>query len=251
MMTPARRKMNGTLAFALVLAIVPLQQAFAQAEQAGAPVTPPTMAQTVAGHFPAGSINNVDMADKALDEVTAARTDIDTRFKAEERACYARFFVNSCIDGAKERQRTASAQMHRVEIEANTFKRKTRVDERDRVLAEKNAQEAEQAPQREQQREEKEQTQTKKAAELAEKAKQAESAPRPAKAIDRNAAHEAKLKRLQATESADAKKRADNIAAYEKKVQQAHAHQHEVDAKKLEKTQKEKPETATRPASAP
>jgi colicin import membrane protein len=214
---------------------------------------------TLLSRFPAGSINSVETADSALEQAAKERSAIEAKFASEERECYQRFFMNNCIDAAKERQRQALKQVRPVEIEANAFKRQERVIERDQALAEKAAQEEREKPLRLQQQQENEAAAAQKAAKAAQeekekslklqqqqeneaaaaqkaaKANQPKSVERQSGSDQRSAQHEAKLKQLQAQEVANAQQRAANVAAYEKKVREAQEHQRQVEAKKQEK----------------
>lgn len=108
----------------------------------------PALAQgsgEVAARYPAGSISSVEAAERALAEASAARAKIEAEYAEEKRRCYPAFFMTSCLDHAAERRRQAVAQVRPVEIEAETFRRRARVEERDKELAERNARAAEDA----------------------------------------------------------------------------------------------------------
>ncbi len=78
---------------------------------------------------------SVAQADARLAEVAAARTAIEARFAEREAVCYDKFFVNHCLDEAKERRRVALVAQRNIEIEAERFKRRLKVEERDREIA--------------------------------------------------------------------------------------------------------------------
>lgn len=102
--------------------------------QTGTPYSTPesgTVAESIAARYHEGSIQSVEAADQALAEVRSAREKIAPQFAAEERACYDRFFVNLCLDDVEERKRSAVQQLRRVEVEANAFKRRDKVERRD------------------------------------------------------------------------------------------------------------------------
>jgi colicin import membrane protein len=194
-----------------------------------------TLAQTVeqaadtsvAGRYPPGSIKSVEMAEQALADVGKEREAVTLRFAENQRECYARFFVSSCLEDAKERRRSALERLRNIENEANLYERQARAEARDKALVEKRAQDD--AAQAERERNAKVETaKPKPAAPLRE--------PDPDQ-VDRVARHERKMTQLQAEEAADAQKRAENIAAYEKKVEEAREHQKEVERRKAEKEQ--------------
>ncbi|RJG05875.1 hypothetical protein D3870_07465 [Noviherbaspirillum cavernae] len=186
--------------------------------------------------YPAGSIDSVQMAERALEETSRERSAIEARFATEESACHQKFFTNACIDAAKERRRLAIKQVRPIEIEANTFKRQMRVTERDQALAEKAAQEEQERPQRLKQQQENEAAAAQQAAAKANEPQRVE--PKEPVSDQRTAQHEARMRQLQAKEAANAQKRADNVAEYEAKVREAEERQRSVATKKLEKEQK-------------
>jgi acyl-coenzyme A synthetase/AMP-(fatty) acid ligase len=90
-----------------------------------------TAAESIAARYHEGSIQSVETADQALEEVRGAREKMAPNFSAEERTCYDRFFTNLCLDDVEERKRSAMQQLRRVEVEANAFKRRDKVERRD------------------------------------------------------------------------------------------------------------------------
>lgn len=169
-------------------------------------------AQTI-GQAPIGAprvpaSHSVEQADATLAQVAKDRAAVQERYAASEKLCYDKFFVNNCLDQAKEIRRAALAELRAVEVEASHFKRQDSVDKRDAELAERARKDAEDEALRMQQA-------PKAAKELAE----APRAPQPGpSAAEREAAHESKVQRQQAAEAANAGKRAANVAAFEKKA---------------------------------
>ncbi|HEY0662109.1 MAG TPA: hypothetical protein VGD21_12415 [Lysobacter sp.] len=148
---------------------------------------------------------SVAEADRKLAAATAQRAAIETEFASSEQLCYDKFFVNDCLDKAREKRRSELAVVRSVEIEAEYFLRKEKADARDRALA---------------------QSQKEFEAEAAERA----ANPRPMRVVEepgpppqapgqvnREKANAAKLKRIAEKEQAEAGERAKNVAAYEKK----------------------------------
>lgn len=192
------------------------------------PAAHATASTEIAARYPSGSIQSIETADRALKEVEEERTGVEARFAEDERVCYAKFFVNSCREAARERRRVALTRIRPVEVEANAFKRRARVEERDKALAEKRTAAEQETAERQQKQQQS----------VPREPKSAEHAPgdrKPSDTSDRQAQHEARLERLRVEDAANAQKRADNIAAYEKKVREAEAHQREVEERKLEK----------------
>jgi hypothetical protein len=200
-----------------------------------------------------GRIGSVETAERALAELSKERSEIEQRFAADERVCHADFFATSCIDKAKERRRHALVEVRKVEVEANAFLRQVRVSERDKAL-EDNRLERERKEAERLKREQASPPPDKTKAGVRENSEKTarETPPKPVRepaparpspsprngdANQRQAQHDAKLKRLEQQERADAQKRADKVAAYERKVKEAEERQREVEANKKEKEQ--------------
>jgi colicin import membrane protein len=215
---PVRWRLLGATAVALAMCVAPVL-----AREESSSMTPSLLAR-----YPAGSISSVEIADRALTEAASENSAIEARFAADERGCYSLFFANACRENARERRRLALTQVRPVEVEANAFKRRTRVVERDKALAEKRVQDERDMPLRLQKQQKRDEANS-------QDAKPVNTDRNKADAGQRTAQHEARLKRLQAEDAANAQKRADNIAAYERKVKEAEARQREVEAKKVEK----------------
>ncbi|MFS2083058.1 hypothetical protein ACCD01_31530, partial [Telluria sp. Tellsp99] len=58
---------------------------------------------------PPPPVTSVAQADQQLAAVARERAAIEARFAERERVCYDKFFVNNCLDEAKERRRSALA----------------------------------------------------------------------------------------------------------------------------------------------
>jgi colicin import membrane protein len=93
----------------------------------------------VVERYPSGSIRSEERADQALKDIEAERHVVDARFAENERACYGRFFATDCLQKAKDQRRDALTRMRPIEIEANTFKRRARVEAREKEAAERAA----------------------------------------------------------------------------------------------------------------
>lgn len=199
----------------------------AAAQDVAAPVQTSSGASSsvIVERYPSGSIQSVMAADQALADVLQQRSQAEARFSDAERACYSKFFVTSCIDAAKEVRRRALVEIQQVEIEANALKRRARVEQRDKALADKAPLIAPIVKPVKEPNDKDAATQK----------KDSDSAQHSAASRDRVAQHEAKLERLKTEESADAQKRAEKVAAFEKKARDAQEHQRELAARKAEK----------------
>lgn len=204
----------------------------------------------IAERYPPGSIQSVETADKVLTDAQQERARAEAKFADDERACYPKFFVTSCVDAAKEERRRTLAQVQQVEVEANAFKRRARVEERDRALAEK----APQAvpiirPPKEAKTDDSETRKSESARpEKTDPSDDSQRTGQTSATKDRVAEHNARLERLKEKEAADAQKRAENVAAFERKARKAEERQREVAAKKAEK-ERERAEKNSRPAN--
>jgi len=78
---------------------------------------------------------SVGQATKRLEDVALGRTQAEAEFAASEQVCYAKFFVNDCLDAAKEKRRGVLAYLRVVEDEAEYYQRKAAVDGRDIEVA--------------------------------------------------------------------------------------------------------------------
>lgn len=194
----------------------------------------------IVDRYPPGSIGSVEVADQALLEVQRERSRAEEKFADDERRCYPKFFVTSCMDAAKEERRHALAQVRQVEVEANAFKRRARVEERDKALAEKASKPAPiiRPPKEPQESVSSAKKNDAASAENAERSGESGRTGPSAPTTDRAAQHNEKIKKLKEREAADAQKRAENVAAFEKKAREAEERQREVAARKAEKERK-------------
>ena len=199
--------MNLKTMMALVTTLLAISAMPAQAETRDpAPVVTPTQ--------------SVAQADATLERVTRERAVVAGTFAAEEAVCNDKFFVNNCMDKAKDKRRVAMAQLRAEEVEAEHFKRAASVAKRDAELAERARKDAvefsrrEAAPPKPARSEE----------ELA-----GPTAPRGGKSVaEREAAHDQRLRRDAAKSAAEVDKRAANVAAYEKRQADAARRQEQV-----------------------
>jgi hypothetical protein len=85
--------------------------------------------------LPIAPIGSVQEADLRLQQVAAENAAIEARYAEREAVCYDKFFVNHCLDQAKERRRAALAAQRAIEVDAERYKRRVKVEERDREIA--------------------------------------------------------------------------------------------------------------------
>jgi hypothetical protein len=178
--------------------------------------------------FQPGSIQSGEAAEQALSEAGRRRAEIAARFAADERACMKRFFVNSCVADAREHERHGLAEVRKVEVEAKAVQRRLHIEERDRELAEKQTE-----------RERKESGRSTGSVPIpAVSLTSANASGRDATDVapaggmsDREARHDAKLRRIAEKERADAQKRAEKAAAYDRKILDVQKHQQAVEAR--------------------
>jgi hypothetical protein len=175
---------------------------------------------------PPPPVTSVAQADQQLAAVARERAAIEARFAERERVCYDKFFVNRCLDDAKERRRSSLAAQRAIEVQAERFKRQAVVDERDRKLAE--------ADQRYREEE------ARLAAQPPQPVRAAQEAPPPrAPSVPgRVAARDARLKEAQAKEAAAAPERARKVRDYESRKAESEERQREVARRKAERAAK-------------
>lgn len=111
-----------TLRAGALLALASLLAACSTTQPAAPDVPPPASTSTA-------------QAEQRLAAVAAERRAIETRYAEREVVCYDKFFVNNCLDEAREQQRVALLEQRAIEIEASRYLRQAKVDERDRALA--------------------------------------------------------------------------------------------------------------------
>ncbi len=192
----------------------------------------PALAQDI-GQDPIGAprvpqSHSVEQADATLAQVVKDRAKVNDEFAASERVCYGKFFVNYCLDQAKEKRRAALSQLRAMEVEASHFKRQDSVDKRDAELAERVRKDAEEQAQRAQQ-------EPRAAKVIDDKPRAAPTGPSVAQ---RQAEHDTKVQRQQAEDAANVGKRAANVAAFEKKQAESQQRQADVTKKKAETERK-------------
>jgi colicin import membrane protein len=182
---------------------------------------------------PPPPVTSVAQADTQLAAVARERAAIEARYAERERACYDKFFVNNCLDEAKEQRRIALAAQRAIEVQAAHFKRAAVVEDRERqmVEAEKRYQEQE----------------ARMAAEPPKPPRQVTPPPAPPKPSDvpqRIAERDARLRDEAAKEAADAGKRAQSAQAYEQRKAESAERQRRVAEKKAERAAKAAKEAA-------
>ena len=241
-------RMAGLLCWSFAMLAMPLAacaQAVPDTVTSAALPTPDPAAdaapdQQLLDHYQPGSIRSLQQADQILQQVAQQRQQIEGVYLLQQNACYERFFVSSCLGQAEEQHRLALERIRKPEIDANVYKRRAKVDERDRNLEEQRVQD-------EQDRQQRLQQQRAREAETAEKmqrhARDAhEAAAREeqhAGAAERRVAeHQAREQQRAAQQAADAEQRRKNIDAFNKKRDDALQRQHEVARKKVEKAQR-------------
>ena len=190
---------------------------------------------------------SVAQAEQRLADVAAERGAIESRHAEREVVCYEKFFVNNCLDEAKERRRVALAAQRAIEVDAEYFIRKNKVEERDKAMAEAEAKFQ------------------------AEEAGAGAQPPAPPKAISplpparassvpgRIAKRNARAAQEAAQEPANAATRAANAAAFEERRRKSEERQREVAQRKAEReakraaaqAEKEKAAAAAQKAAVP
>ena len=208
----------------------------------------------IAARYPHGSIDSTERASAALDDAARTRLQVEAQLKHDESVCAPVFLTNRCLDQARERHREALAQLKSIEIEANTTKRRARIDQRDRVLADKEKSATADASARDA-----------KAAATPQAASASAEISRPVESpkllspdsaigmpapIARRPRHATPRKTGPASASIDAVTEAANIAAFDRKATEAAQRQREIAANKAEKERDRARKRAAAPVDA-
>lgn len=74
--------------------------------------------------------------------ISAERNQAESEFAAQEKACYAKFAVNDCIDAARAQRRNVLADLRRQEVALSDAERRRRATDRVREIEAKQAEQA-------------------------------------------------------------------------------------------------------------
>jgi hypothetical protein len=176
----------------------------------------------------AGPVRSVEQADAQLAQVAKDRAAAESEYAASEQVCYAKFFVNNCLDKAKELRRARLAELRTMEIDANYFKRKHDVELRDRELEDRNQRDAVESASRA-------------ANPPAPRVNPADKPrPQPAKTLpaQKQAEHAAREQQHNAQAAAEAGERAKKVEEYRQKQAEAAERQKRVAEKKADREAK-------------
>lgn len=167
-----------------------------------------------------GQVEEAERAQRA--RIAAERKQAEVVFKADEKACYAKFAVNDCLDDARTRRREVLADLRRQEISLNDAQRKRRAAEKLRSIEERSREQQPHSPDPRAKAVEGQRAREERAARKAADRASAEVSG-PAKADRR----EEQVKRRQAEANADRAQRdkeaAENVARQEKRLAEAQA----------------------------
>lgn len=159
------------------------------------------------------------------------------RYREAEYKCYDKFFVNACIDSARDKRHTELKAIRVKELALDDAERRARAQAREQRMAGKRAQDAAEAPAREAE-------QKQNAADYA--AKQAEHQRRvtertgeaPQRAANaqaygqKQAEHQQKLDEARAAAQQNAAERAQNVKKYEQKQKDAAAREKQLEERR-------------------
>ncbi|MDN2695002.1 hypothetical protein O0882_01595 [Janthinobacterium sp. SUN073] len=224
MMANTLYKLGAALGLVLALSGCAHQGA-AALDEVGAPQVPATL--------------SVEEADAKLKQSASEREAAENEFAARELECYNKFFVNNCLDKAKEKRRLILVRLRAVDAEANYFKRAESVRLRDIDLARTQESARLDAEQR--------------AAAMPKPVKVVMPEPAPPKpegksVAEREAAQAAKVAKQAAAAAAEAPRRAAREADYARKQADAVARQKRV-AQRLAERQAEAQAKAAKAAA--
>ncbi len=166
---------------------------------------------------PPAPTTSPEQAEQRLAAVAAERAAIEARYADREVVCYDKFFVNRCLDEAREVRRAALVTQRAIEIEAAHYLRRLKVEERDKAIAEADAAYAEE--------------EAKLAADpppVKEPASTALPPPRAKAGESRVVRSQQRAQEAAANAEKDAAERAANVAAYEERRRKSEERQKEV-----------------------
>ena len=182
----------------------------------------------------------VEQADARLAQVKEERTVAESAFAAQEAVCYKKFFVNNCLDKAKEQRRARLAELRAIEIDANHFKRKFAVDERDRDLDQRARKDADDAAR----------NAANPPAPKADPATRPRPQPQAKTPAQRQAEHDARVRDRAAQESAEVGERAKKVEQYQAKQAESKQRQEEIARRQAERAAKKAKREADAAAKA-
>ncbi|WP_150667239.1 hypothetical protein [Pandoraea anhela] len=164
---------------------------------------------------------------------------VDYRFEEAKYECASKFFVNYCIDNARDEQREALKAIRSQRLVLEDQERKARAQARDERLAEKRAQTAAEAPQRAAERAQNVADYRAKQAEYQQRVTErtGQAPQREANAESYNAkqaAQQQKLDEAKASAAQKAAEREENVRKYNQKQQEAIERQQKSDARRNE-----------------
>ncbi|MFB9288743.1 hypothetical protein ACFFTM_10285 [Pseudoduganella plicata] len=167
----------------------------------------------------------VEQADTRLAQVKEERAAAEREFATQEAVCYTKFFVNNCLDKAKEQRRLRLSELRAIEIDASHFKRKHAVDERDRELEQRARKDAEDAAK----------NAAKPPAPKADPADKPRPRPLAKTPAQRQAEHDARVRERAAQEAAGAGERARKVEQFQAKQAESKERQEEIARKQAER----------------
>lgn len=175
-------------------------------------------------------------------ELDTLRAKAESTYQTQSTVCYQRFFVNACLDKAKEARRLILQDIHREQVSLNDQERLEHASQRQRDTAARLAEEERLAPIKAAERKQSLEEFNKRL-----KMAQEEEAKRAASAasrVEKKAEFERKQRerdeeqrRIASEARAQAELREANKRAYERKQEDAREHAEEVAKKKAEKQQ--------------
>lgn len=173
-------------------------------------------------------VTTVEQADARLAQVKEERDATERAYAAGEAVCYTKFFVNNCLDKAKEQRRLRLGELRAIEIDANYFKRKHVVEERDRDLEQRARKDADDA--------------ARNAANPPKPRAAAAARPQPKPMLktpaQRQTEHDARNRDRAAQDAAQAGERAKKVEQYEAKQVESKQRQEEIARKQAERAAK-------------
>lgn len=174
------------------------------------------------------------------------------RFATAERACYDKYFVNHCVDKAKEIQREELQVLRQRELEVGEAERAQRAADRDREQALRRAEYEAGQPKRSANEQASRESFEKKQQEqqLRDAQHQADAPKRSANAQSyqqKQADYDARMREAQSKGAEQARQREENVKAYEAKQREAEQRQKDQDERRAKAKEQQGQASAPRP----
>ncbi|WP_320534589.1 colicin transporter [Robbsia andropogonis] len=238
-----RRRPGPVLAWLAAVAFVTVayQGAWAQASRPSAtPATPGAPAPALSDAAYAQRTAEFDAQQQQLNARTAKN---EYTYAVAKHDCYATFFVNHCLDVARDKMRDEKASIREVQLKLSADRRAAREEKREADDAQRLAQQRANAPQRAaNERQHRAAYDAKQQQHAVDQAKRGDSAPQRQANVDaynrKQSAYQQKLDAARQNAAADAQRRQENVQRFQAKQDDAAERQKTLDERRANAAQR-------------